>query len=419
MITFKLPHSLEPDDVSFIGSLQAKQSPMIRSAYASASCGLAELSVRGDLCDRFVASGLDSWFQQSAVVTGMGMFKADHKRGTPKRIFGGKKNLIRRAKGLITNEEWKQHRLMPVYIVGESLHKGNRKFDFRTDHVVFKPYKGKKINIALPKMKTNWSKLWFEAVNMAENKALPITVSLDQRYIYLTFDGAKVKQTLKSKPKAIKNRYAGIDMNPNYVGVSVFDGDRLIETELFNLSDLTGKNTNENKTNHETVEIGHAVGTWLQHLRVDKLFIEQLNFKSGGLGKGKNLNRLCKNQWKRTKLLSILKKYYPKLMEINAAYTSTIGNVLNPSLPDPVAASTEVAKRGYRLAIKKSKQVYPTLPTQQELEDRWKETEFPVVTSWKELHDFIKNTKLKYRVPIPAREGFRVFSSQSSMVGVL
>ena len=392
---------------------------MIRSAYASASYGLTELAVRGDLRDRFAGSDLDSWFQQSAVVTGMGMFKADHKLGVPKRTFGGKKNLIRRAKGLITNEEWKQHRLLPVYLVGESPQKGNRKFNFHVDHVVFRPYKGKKIHIDLPKLNTNWYKLWTEAVIMAENKALPITVSLDQQYVYLTFDDVKVNQTLKSKPKAIKNRYAGIDMNPNYVGVSVFDGDKLVDTKLFNLTELTGKNANENKINHETVEIGHAIGTWLQHLHVDKVFIEQLNFKSGGLGKGRNLNRLCKNQWKRTKLVSILKKYYPKLMEINAAYTSTIGNVLNPNLPDPVAASTEVAKRGYRLVVQKSKQFYPALPALKELEDRWKETEFPVVSSWKELHDFIKNAKLKYRVPIPEREGFRIFSSQSSRVGVL
>ena len=118
-------------------------------------------------------------------------------------------------------------------------------------------------------------------------------------------------------------------------------------------------------------------------------------------------------------LIASISKYFPKLYEINAAYTSTIGNVLHPNLPDPVAASTAVAKRGYELVIKKSKKFYPDLPTLKELEDRWKETEFPVYTSWKELHDFIKNSGLKYRVPIPEKEGFRIFQSRLSKVGVL
>ena len=149
---------------------------------------------------------------------------------------------------------------------------------------------------------------------------------------------------------------------------------------------------------HDISQIGHAIGKWLKHLRVDKLFIEELSFKQGSLGKGKNLNRLCKNQWKRTTLVSILKKYYPKLFEINAAYTSTIGNLLNPTLSDPIAASTAVAKRGFEVVIKKSKKFYPELPVKKELEDRWKETEFPDFKTWKELHDFISNSREKYTI---------------------
>lgn len=418
MITIKLPIQLNQEDQDFIFDLQRQQSPMIRCAYKQAEYGCAEISVREEVRKRFSGSKLDSWFQQSAVKSGIGMFKADSELGNSGRVFGGKKNFIRRLKGLITNEEWKEHRLLPVYLIGEGVRGGNRKFTINQDNLVFKPWLGKKITIPLQKLKKNWNKLWQQAVIMASEKVLPITISLDTKFVYITFDDQKVKQELKPIPKPIKNRYAGIDMNPNYIGVSVFNENHLVETKLFSLKDLTGKHQNENKINYETIEIGHAIGRWLKHLRVHKVFIEQLNFKPGGMNKGKNLNRLCKNQWKRTKFTSTLSKYF-KLHEVNAAYTSTIGNVLNPTLPDPVASSTAIAKRGFELCIKKSKQFYPALPTLKELEDRWKETEFPVVETWKELHDFIKNLGLKYRVPIPDRDGFRIFSSRSSLVGVL
>ena len=420
MITIKLPityHSSE--DADLIISIQRLQSSMIRSAYKAASFGLAEISVREELRNRFSSTQLDSWFQQSAVKSGIGMYKADVELGNSIRIFGGKHNFIRRSKGLISNEEWKECRLLPLYLIGESPAKGNRKFNFFNDHIVFKPWHGKKIELQLPTLRKNWAKLWSHAVLLAEQKCLPITVSLDSKFVYLTFDDEKVKHSLKSTPKSIKNRYAGIDMNPNYIGISIFDNDKLIDTKLFSLSNLTGKESDPDKLKYETIQIGHAIGKWLKHLRVDKLFIEELSFKQGSLGKGKNLNRLCKNQWKRTTLVSILKKYYPKLFEINAAYTSTIGNLLNPTLPDPIAASAAVAKRGFEVVIKKSKKFYPELPVKKELEDRWKETEFPDFKTWKELHDFIKNMGLKYRVPIPDREGFRIFQSRSSLIGVL
>lgn len=419
MITIKLPHKLSEQDKQFIEDLQKQQSPMIRSAYKFASYGLAEISVRSDVRNRFTESKLDSWFQQSAVKAGIGMFSADNELGVKNRIFGGKKNYIRRTKNLISSEEWKKSRLLPVYLIGESPAKGNRKFDFYIDQVVFKPWCGHKITIQLPLLKKNWNKLWSGAIQMANAKKLPITVSLDQEYIYLSFCDKKVKKHQKSLPNPIKTRYAGIDMNPNYIGISVFDGNRLVDTKLFCLSDLTGKNKNENKIAHETREIAHQIGKWLTHLRVNKLFVEKLNFKSDSMNKGKSLNRLCKNQWKRSVFTSTLNKYFPKLYEINAAYTSTIGNVLRPDLPDPVASSTEIAQRGYRLVVNKSKKFYPELPTTKKLEDRWKETEFPVFSSWTELHDFIKNLGLKYRVPIPERGGFRVFSSLRSYVGVL
>ena len=115
MITIKLPityHSSE--DVDLIISIQRLQSSMIRSAYKAASFGLAEISVREELRNRFSSTQLDSWFQQSAVKSGIGMYKADVELGNSIRIFGGKHNFIRRSKGLISNEEWKERPITSI-----------------------------------------------------------------------------------------------------------------------------------------------------------------------------------------------------------------------------------------------------------------------------------------------------------------
>jgi hypothetical protein len=85
----------------------------------------------------------------------------------------------------------------------------------------------------------------------------------------------------------------------------------------------------------------------------------------------------------------------------------------------PIAASTEIAQRGYRLVILKNKQFYPKLPAVSYLEDLWKETKIPLVETWKEQHSWVKNSKLKYRVPVPDESVFRIFQSPASLVGVL
>ncbi len=415
MITLKFPISLSNEEVEFIKSYQTIQSSMIRYAYNRAKDGLKEIEVRKHIKELF-SGKLDSWFQQSAIVSGIGMYSSDKETGRKSRIFGGKSNFIRRTKNLISSDEWKEYRLLPLTIIGQSPAKGNRKFDFYDNHVVFKPFKGYKIDIILPRMRNNWNKLWKQAVILTEEKKIPISVSLTSTEICITFDDKKCKEELTSIKSPIKSRYAGIDMNPNYIGVSVFDSGKMIDAKLFSIKELTGKNISENKLEYETIETSHAIGRWLQHLQVNYVFIEKLSFQQGNKGLGKNFNRLCQNQWKKTKFKSALSKYY-KLYEVNAAYSSTIGNILT-SYPDPIAASTEVARRGFELVVKKSKKFYPELPTLRDLEDRWKKTDFPVFNSWKELHDFLKNSGLKYRISLPLAEFFRKLKSSKSQVSV-
>lgn len=412
MKTIKIPHNLSVEDLELIREFRREQSSMIRTSYNMSKNGFHEKEIRHKLNDRNYI--LDSWFKNSAVIQGKGMYLADKELKRDTRIFGGKNNFIRRCKNLITKDEWRNCRLLPLYIIGEFPKKGNRKFNFENDFIIFKPYRGKKISIKLPFLKRKIRKEWNQIVKLANNCQLTITISIGDKYLNITYDLTEKK----NYPSVIKNRIAGIDLNPNFIGLSIFDEEKLIETKLFNLSALTGKNINDNKLDHETKEIAHAIGRYLKHMRVDKLFIEELRFKQGDKEQGKRFNRLTQNQWKRATLRYILSKYF-KLYTINAAYTSTIGNILNPTLPDPIAASCEIAQRGYRIVVTKNKMFYPSLPSTGTLKDQWKKTDLPEFKDWKELHNWLKNSKMRYRVPLPSEESFRVFQNKSSLVYVI
>ena len=79
----------------------------------------------------------------------------------------------------------------------------------------------------------------------------------------------------------------------------------------------------------------------------------------------------------------------------------------------------EIGRRGYECIIKKSKKFYPDKIPNTKIQDRWKETDFSGVSDWKELHALLKNSKMKYRIPVPERTVFKIFSSHKSKVYIL
>lgn len=89
--------------------------------------------------------------------------------------------------------------------------------------------------------------------------------------------------------------------------------------------------------------------TW----RVGKLAIEDLKFKSDKFW-SKDLNRLCKNKFRysfvKSHLTTLCNVYGVELIEVNAAYSSIIGNFKHgsESCPDMIAASIEIARRSYK-----------------------------------------------------------------------
>jgi hypothetical protein len=101
-----------------------------------------------------------------------------------------------------------------------------------------------------------------------------------------------------------------------------------------------------------------------------------------------------------------LSKYFKgKIFKVNAAYSSTIGNCLY-NYPDPINASLEIGRRGFDVIILKKKNekgvssFYPEFNLSIMREEIRNQTAHLELDSWKELHTFLKNSKLKYRVSL-------------------
>lgn len=421
-ITMKIPHAV---DISALDSFRKEQSKVYRLAYNMAHRGLDELTMRHELKNLNVE--LDSWLTQSAIKKAIGQYTADieldavngtNKAGT--RIFGGKRNFYDRLNGKISSDEYRKNRMENFRSIGEAQYRGNRKASFNTDSVTIKPARGIAIaiEIPLPNLRGKYLKNYTRLVELTTSKSIPVTVELNERFLYLSFDANQLNDTNPVK-KVIPGRYLGIDLNPNYIGVSFFNEHKdVIDTRLYDLKSLTGKDANPDKLKHEVREIAIQVGKMARHYQLEYLFVEELRFDQGDKGKGRYYNRLTSNQFLYREFIRMLAKY-GKVIEVNAAYTSTIGNILHHEYPDPVASSMEVARRGIESrVVKGSRAFYPPMVERSVLLNRWKEEVVPELNTWVELHGWLK-TGVKYRVPIPERGMFRRFNSNHSGVFVL
>ncbi len=165
MKTIKLPIEYSnKDDLIIISEYTRLQNNVTRIAYNRFREGLSEKDIRNYLKNMNLSSEsimIDSWFIQSGIYKAKEMYSKDlefskSSGNFPKRIFGSKSNLIKRSKCLISKEEFKNNRLLPLLIIGEAPKSGNRKFNFtNTEFIEFKPFHKCKINIQFPKLRKN------------------------------------------------------------------------------------------------------------------------------------------------------------------------------------------------------------------------------------------------------------------------
>lgn len=412
MITIKLPYKTSEENIDIINNIRHKYSSIVRYSYNRFNEGKKQKEIRG-LIKKLNNVDIGSWLQQCGILEA-NQIKSINKDN--KIIFGGKSNFKLRLNGKITKQEFKRKRLFPLCSQGDKLSYGNRIFDFSklTDNIlIFKPNRKIKIELSLPKLKCSYFKKLKYIQEQSALKELTVTVKLDEKYFYLTYDEPKTKtNNLKN------NRYLGIDLNPDTIGISILENGQIIHTQEFSLKPIFDKILNlnllssssrmkyyQNKLNFETIEISKQVSILAKHFNCNNVFIEDLKFyqnltseqKYNKLG-----NRKTRNLWKREKFIQNLTKRLNvlgiKIYSINPAYSSFIGNIIY-NFSDAINASIEIARRGHSVIILKNKKFYPNLNLSS-VKDQWKEYLTDGIKSWKDFYNAIKNSKVKYRVQL-------------------
>ena len=363
---------------------------------------IKEKDVRSQVNNLFKGK-LNSWLLQCAIKDG----KAIQERHCNKKvIFGGKSLYKRYLRKLITKEEFIKQRQLPISSQGETWKKGNRMFDFQFDNqsLVFKISKDKHIDIQLGNIHKTLQKELNRLNELCYDKKATVSIKLNNDYIWITYDEKLLSKSVKFN-ELKDNRIMGLDLNPNYIGLSVIefnkeDNFKVLHKRAFELKSLTDKNVSKDKRHYELIKICHTINGLINYWKCKKLSIEDLNIKQSDKGQGKSFNRLCNNVWDRTlisnKLTMLSNIYGYELVKVNPAYSSFIGNLVygNSDTPDMVASSIEIARRGYKKYEKKW--FYPVFNVER-LDEQWKQT-LTGVKDWKNAFLKIKNSKVKYRV---------------------
>ena len=416
---------------------------------------------------------LDTWMVENTIKEAERIC-ASEKNGK-RIIFGGKKNLLRRQKNLISKEEWKDIRLGQLNIVGEACKHGNRKFRISDDlsYIMFQPAalkrKSDSMKLMMPDLKKGTLKILKRLKDLQDACSIPISYKLDLKYVYLTFDESKVFEKKDAKQK--KNRVLAIDLNPNYIGYSVVDWHnerdfdvvktgcysfkrlndkqfalKLTKTQREELDrkerlELTSKAKTKNvyfnnKRNHEIIEVAKDIMNVAKQYQCEMVVAEDLNIKSQDRSKGKKLNRLCNSFFIRNAFISNLNKRCNidgiRLLKVIPAYSSFIGNFLyrGLNLPDPILASIELGRRGYEFNaqyIEKTKEKSKTIvqPSLKKFDDLIHKSleEFGIKENFKDLIDlyylFQKDPKMMYRVPFASNSRWSKFKCRKSYVSEL
>lgn len=419
MITLKIPYKSSDEFKLFLNNLRREYSLLVRYSYNRLKEGMSEKDIRVLHKSLNNIDNIDAWTRQCSINEAKQIL---NKHAEGKVIFGGKSNMVRYLKGLISKEKYKESRLLPLNIFGEKANGGNRKFklDLFNDKIIYKHSRKDHFELEIPKLRGSYKQLY----NLMENTRT-YSVKLTDKHLLISFE--EVKEIIELN----KQRYLGIDLNPEYIGISIKEDDKIIHTKLYSVRKLTDKIINlsvkssdpkfkklNNKLNHEILEISKDISNLSKEFQCKFIFIEDLSFKGNS---NKYSNRKNKNLWKREIFINNLQKRCSingqKLYKVNPVYSSFIGN-LQWNFDDPINASLEIGRRGFECIIKKTKKFYPELKLKEVLISQWKDKiNIDNFKTWKDLFGFIKNLELRYRVSTGVV--FSEFKTSKSLVGYI
>ena len=443
MQTIKIKYHTDSNNLDVIRDYQDKYTNLLRWMYNRVRDGLAEKQREKLVKTLNNLDILDSWFIRSVAKQAQWINDTNKDKVV---VFGGKKNCIRRAKGLITREEYLEKRRQPLTSIGEAIMYGNRKFRLSDtiDKVVFSPNRYTHIDLVFDGLSKNYKKVLTKLYICQETKSLPITYQLSQEYIYIMFDEKQLYQYKELKQKT--NRVMAIDLNPNYIGWSIVDWIssnefNVIKHGVYSLKRINDKQDElnrlklspedkqkvrlTNKRKNEVMQISKNLINKAMYYQCEMFSVENLDIQSKDNEKGKKFNRLVNSYWVRDKFIQNLEKrcniFGIKFMKVTPNYSSFIGNVVfrNLRLADMELASVEIGRRAYEFKkqfidkIEKQRKniVFPNEEAfsrliSQSLEELGVNSAF---SSLRDLYYFLKKSKIRYRLSFD-NVGYQVFS---------
>ena len=377
-------------------------SDMYRYSFNRFKEGLSGKEVYSKVAESF--PNMNCHLRNSAQRNAVGLFKLNK----DKKVYFGK--FIRFKKGMISKEEFKDSRNIGILSEGEMNQKGNRLFKIEVENSKFIYKRACKEHYDLEiveKLSDKRKQILSRLQSLMSEKKIPVTIRLKKDHIYLSYD-EKIVENYRKFHNLFQNRVLGIDLNPNYFGISIIEFDhkdnfKIIYKEVIDVSQLQTKP--KDKIKFELYEINHRILTLCKQWHCGKLSCEDLKFNNKKKFWNKDLNRLCRNNFRfnivKTHLETLCNTFGVEFIEVNAAYSSIIGNFVHGSAtcPDMVAASVEIARRAYKKFEKGWYQpkFISNKRLQQVLGNQWKKELELGYGCWKGLAGIIKKSKLKYR----------------------
>jgi hypothetical protein len=454
LITYKFKYSANEEANAFILKCMKQYSSLLHYGYNRVIDGWSAKQIKDAMKTQLNNVELmDSHMVSCAEQQASDLVSMIKKSDNPNRsiIFGGRKNYIRRCKGLISKEEYLSNRLSNLCSLGESNQKGNRKFQINQDlhSIEFKNDRHNHYKLELKGVYGKREKVLSRLYDLQNKKEISLTYSLDREYIYISFDESKVEQY--KRDRFVENRVMSIDMNPNYIGWSIVDWKsenefNVVKSGVFSiehinkLSEKLIKNHTDsedpkkiylsNKRTYETYQISKKLIDICLYHKCESFCIEDLNIKLKDAERGKRYNRLVNNNWCRNKLELNLQKrcniFDIKFIKVQPDFSSFVGNFLFRSfnLPDMVLASIEIGRRGYEFNlqyIEKIKEIkrniiFPDLGAYKNFYVKSLE-EFNIEdgTGLKDIYYALKKSKTRYRLSLNEThtEFSRCFSKRS------
>ncbi|MBK3401636.1 hypothetical protein HPY26_02335 [Methylorubrum rhodesianum] len=399
-----MPYDVDDVGHEVLAAWRRTQSAAVRSAYANAH-GRTEKQLRDLLKARFAAGpnqpcAVDAWILHCATREGIKLY---NQRPHGKMVFGGRKNLERRRKGLISAGDWRALRQRPLLSLGDKSVSGNRHFRLSPDAraCTVRIY-GTVVTLHLPEMRGKRGFLLRAVAALAAAGEINVEFRLGDKTLSVVFDPADLRRLpagislqqdddarlaakghkARGRPRgesyklqpfrwadvrrpvhpewgpaiaALPGRVLAFDLNPEWIGLAVVEscGDlrcltatTVLDHRLVRL-DLPHKAPREVVVETLAKVAGLAVRLCEAH-GVGLVAMEEGLGKLRSSGKAKRLNHRL-NAWDRTTLKAMLERRLAlreaTLVTVWAAYSTMIGNVAF-ALPDACAAAAEIGRRG-------------------------------------------------------------------------